>query len=181
MRLFLAIEVTGPALEQLVEVRDSLVGTITRQGVRFVRPDKLHLTLSFLGHVEADRVAQLQDALSNVKAESFELQLGQLGAFPNLDRPKVIWLGVGGGLNELAKLASQVAEVTEPFAERQEPQEYHPHITLARVSPGSREVGRMVQALPEVEAPATWRVSQFVLFNSRPDGAYEPLHRVPLC
>src|SRR5690348_9211006 len=147
MRLFIAIELTGPAKDEVLRVRARLLEAIARQGVRFVRPEKLHLTLAFLGNVEEGNLPDLKQELDAVSAPAFRLQLSSLGCFPDMRRPKVIWLGLDGDVEAIRALAANVAQRAKPFAPEMDEKPYSPHITLARVNPGSKEVGKMLQHL----------------------------------
>jgi 2'-5' RNA ligase len=63
MRLFVALEVGEPALSGVLGLQERLRQAITRQGVRFTRRERLHLTLSFLGNVDESRLDELKAAL----------------------------------------------------------------------------------------------------------------------
>jgi RNA 2',3'-cyclic 3'-phosphodiesterase len=180
MRLFVAIELSGPAKDTILEARAKLVEFASRQGVRFVKPEKLHLTLAFLGNVDERELGGLKAALDGFRGSGgIALQSSGLGGFPDLRRPKVVWIGMEGDVPKLSKLSEQVQEATRPFAPEQDEKPFSPHITLARVSPGSREVGRLVQHL-EIERGAEMPVNELGLYHSRPDGSYEKLHDVSL-
>jgi RNA 2',3'-cyclic 3'-phosphodiesterase len=180
MRLFVAIELSGPARDTVLDARAKLVEFATRQGVRFVKPEKLHLTLTFLGQVAEDRVENLKTALNGLSdSQGFTLISSELGGFPDLRRPKVIWLGMEGEIGKISELANRVQEITKPFAPEQDDKQFSPHITLARISPGSKDVGRIVQHLA-IEVGAEMPVTEIALFHSKSDGSYEKLHSVKL-
>ena len=181
MRLFVGIEISAAGREAILGVRERLVSLVARQGVRFVNPEKLHLTLAFLGNVDPKDLESLKAALSAVpKVCEVTLDLISIGAFPDMRRPKVVWIGLEGDLRSLAILAGNVTHAAKPFAPQLDEKPFSPHITLARINPGSKEVGRVL-AQAHIEPPAAKMVvDSFVLFHSRPDGAYEILHRVAL-
>ncbi|HWA82072.1 MAG TPA: RNA 2',3'-cyclic phosphodiesterase [Fimbriimonadaceae bacterium] len=182
MRLFVGIELSGAAKEAVLLARERLVTEVSRQGVRFVSPDKLHVTLAFLGQVDPDRLTQLMGSLVPVGAglTSFDVATGGLGAFPDMRRPKVIWLGLGGQLGVMAAVASNVKEAARPFAPELDDKPFQAHVTLARVSPGSPVVGSILRRLDLHPSGGEMRVEGFSLFHSRPDGTYEVLDRFQL-
>lgn len=181
MRLFVGIELAGRAREAVLEVHQKLTEVLPKQGVRFVRPEKLHLTLAFLGQVEESSVEQLKEALSGLsELPRFELVTTEVGAFPDMRRPKVLWVGLDGDLSALNTLAAATASAAKPFAPELDEKPFSPHITLARISPGSKEVGRLVHNLRFEECRAVLAVESATLFHSAADGSYIPLMRQPL-
>jgi 2'-5' RNA ligase len=181
MRLFVGVELVGPSREEILAVREKLVEALSRQGVRFVRPDKIHLTLSFLGDVDEDRLDDLKAALRSAATRTaFEVQVGEIGCFPDPNRPKVIWMGLQGEIEKLELLAAEVTGLAKPFASHHEEKPYSPHITLARISPGSKVVGRLLQAQHLIVNPAIFPIDSVTLFQSHPDGSYVVLERIGL-
>lgn len=170
MRLFLAISLSEGALQRACDVQTQLRSRITRQGVRFTAPHKIHLTLAFLGNgLEPDEADRTTGAAAPGDGP-LQLTLGGIGAFPGLARPKTIWLGVSGdGLSGLAgRVGAAFGLDPAPFAG---------HVTLARVSPASKAVGRLLQAfLREADrADVSWIAEELHLIASHPNGEYELL------
>jgi 2'-5' RNA ligase len=183
-RLFVGLELTEEARHQVVAIQDRLRAVATRQGVRFVRPEKIHLTLVFLGHLSEDSIPVLDTACIPVGERHlpFELTAQELGGFPDLRRPRVLWLGVGGETERLQALQADLALGLAPHVDLDE-KPFSPHLTLARISPGSKEVGRLAGGVAaEVGGGeiARWRASEVVLFESTADGRYEAVSRWPL-
>ena len=96
-----------------LELAQTQVGDLIRQigsaglrGVRLVRPEGIHLTLKFLGGVEAEKVPEVVDAVGKVsgKAAPFSLHTVEIGGFPWEDRARVVWVGVGRDLDALTGL-----------------------------------------------------------------------------
>lgn len=119
------------------ELRDRLAASVgawsadpRTDGLRWVEPANLHLTLAFLGPVDADRIHDISAALARlVEAHpAHAVPTGRLGAFPRPSSARVLWYGVadpGGALGTLARDVTLTLGL-EPV------EEYHPHITLAR-------------------------------------------------
>lgn len=132
-RLFLAVPLTEAVRETVAREIDEL----SREAwpVRWVNPDGAHLTLHFLGEVAPERAELLRLGLPPVVARhaAFDLRTSHLGVFPNLRRPRVIWLGLYGPAHRLASLQRDLgAALAElDFAVGDEP--FQPHITLGRV------------------------------------------------
>lgn len=134
LRLFVAVTLP-PA------VRDVLAGVIERlraadlRGVRTVAPDGVHITLKFLGNVDAGRVPALAEALSAAGegAGPFELALQGVGAFPDERAPRVLWAGVSGDTQALGALALRVDEACARLGFPRERRAFSPHLTIARL------------------------------------------------
>ncbi|HET9984819.1 MAG TPA: RNA 2',3'-cyclic phosphodiesterase [Longimicrobiales bacterium] len=137
MRLFIALNLEATERRRLADA----VAPLREAGlpVRWVDPDALHLTLKFLGEVPGDGVAVVEDVARRVAASvpPFDLRLGGIGAFPNLQRPRVVWMGVQAP-PELQRLQSalEAALVREGFPREERP--YSAHLTLGRLQPGAR-------------------------------------------
>lgn len=175
-RLFIALWPSAEATEQILDYQSALRTAITRQGVRFTAPDRIHLTLLFLG--DNQDTDQARERFLTIRPRSLDLTTGNLGAFPSMYRPRTIWLGVSAdGLEEHAgqitqALGSECAATEDPFV---------PHLTLARVSPGSKAVGRILMDNEQLLAPLSicWTTSELTLVESLPGGSYrivETLH-----
>jgi 2'-5' RNA ligase len=95
----------------------------------------MHLTLRFLGEINPDIVPDIDRVLETAAGEvsRFRLRLSGLGAFPNMSRPRVIWVGVGGDLELLGRLKKGIDRGLKPLGFPPEDRPFKPHITLGRV------------------------------------------------
>ncbi len=147
-RLFVAFSLPEPVKVELLQAQTVLRQALPERGVRWTTPDQFHLTLKFLGNVEAARVNALGQALAGV-ARSFgalSLRAEGIGFFPGARSPRVIWAGVRDAREDLPRLQQAVeAAVGEFTAEKPEPR-FSGHVTLGRVKQlGRREVERLVE------------------------------------
>ncbi|HVM97158.1 MAG TPA: RNA 2',3'-cyclic phosphodiesterase [Candidatus Acidoferrales bacterium] len=132
LRCFVAFDLAPNVLTKIGELQRQLAATDA--DVRWVRPEGMHATLKFLGRVKTDCLPRLQSALTAAVCEqsALRLQVRGLGAFPNLRRPQVLWVGfVGSGLQELARSVDAVAMTLGFEAENRA---FHGHVTLGRVN-----------------------------------------------
>lgn len=139
LRLFVAIELPDAVKNELGKLINALNAANTGN-VRCVRPEGVHLTLKFLGNIDSRRVDTLSEALTRAvgRHTAFSLQLGQAGAFPNLHRPRVLWVGIDGDMTALATLQADVEGELAGVGFAKEEREYNPHLTLARIRNGSQ-------------------------------------------
>lgn len=180
MRLFVAVDVPD-AIKDAVE-RDVVTPLRdTVPGARWSRPEGRHLTLKFLGEVAEDRVASAAEALQKAASAQagFGVAFDVFGGFPNVRRPRVLWLRIGDGSDDLAALAQAVEGALQPLGFPGEDRSFRGHFTLARFPKP-----RILESLPSVDVPtARWRVDEVTLFRSQlhPKGArYTALERFPL-
>ena len=146
---------------------------------RFERPEKLHITLAFLGWVDPEMVQSAAEAMKRVAREhnSFHLQLDRVGAFPHERKPRVVWVGShnqGPGFRDLSR-ALQTAYRELGFAFDKDAVA---HVTIARV----KEARNALPMLDGIE-PVKQNVKRITLFDSVPDKGttrYEVVQRAPL-
>lgn len=164
MRLFAGIELDNVTRETCVQTQDRLRGAAF--DARYEPVEKLHVTLAFLGRVEAERVSGIEAAIDAVAAHvsAFTLTLDKLGAFPHERRPRVIFVGSRAQGAEFRNLAMSLREPYEGMGFSFD-DDVVAHVTIARVKGGS------ARPLPLLDiAPAQLRVAELALFESLPDG-----------
>lgn len=181
MRLFFALELSDLVKEDL----QLLIGKLRPRvrGVRWVEPRAMHLTLRFLGEVEADQLGPLCAAarLAAAEAPSLSLRTDGLGMFPGKGRPKVIWVAVESDEEKLQALQAGLEEALHNARFGRQDHPFSPHLTLGRVEWGAdpRRDLEGVQAPP----PRRFETGEFLLVESRlgPAGShYEIRCRFPL-
>lgn len=133
MRLFLAV----PLPPRVVDLVARTTASLQREdwAIRWTAPGNAHLTLHFLGEVEPERTQLLRLALPEVIAQhdAFALRTADLGVFPNMKRPRVLWLGLYGPAHRLQTLRDAIGTVLKGLEFELDDKEFHPHITLGRV------------------------------------------------
>lgn len=128
------------AVNPSIEVERAIAALIDElrapgDGIRWARRTNLHLTLKFLGPaVEAAKIAALCPELERIAAETvpFDLAARTVGGFPNLDRPRVIWVGLEGA--QLAELARRVEDAAARCGFQREKRAFAAHLTIARLN-----------------------------------------------
>lgn len=132
-RLFLAVPLPPPVRELVGVLTEELAAE--RWPVRWVAAGGAHLTLHFLGETAPERAELLRLALPPAVArhQEFDLRTAGLGVFPNLRRPRVLWLGLHGPAHRLESLQRDLGESLKGLAFPVEEGPFHPHVTLGRV------------------------------------------------
>lgn len=176
MRSFVAFDVDEPVAAALRALQSVLRDS--GADVRWTRPEGLHLTLKFLGSVTPDRLAAIAIALRGALAAEIALPLrvASLGAFPDLQRPRVLWAGVTHP--DLPRLARQIDVGLAGLGFARETRALHPHITLGRVRSlsGWRSLRARIEA-HQVECFGVSMATSVALYRSdlQPDGAVHTL------
>lgn len=130
LRTFIAVKIPASAsLRQLIQEIGGLGSKL-----RPVSADNLHVTLKFLGETDAALVPKILAAAQSGLAPlaACDVRLTGMGAFPNLDRPSVFWVGIDDG-GKLAKMVRALDAALEPLGFPPEQRAFHPHLTVLRV------------------------------------------------
>lgn len=175
MRLFIALDPSEEQRGKLQALQLRLARSL--DGVKWVRPEGLHLTLKFLGEQQAEVVPSIAAAMRKAAASAgpFELQYGGAGVFPSPGRARIVWSGILGGAGETKNLAASLERelVKKGFPPENRP--FRAHITLgrARMPLPEKELLRLLDtegSFTTGPAPAT----SMRLYESRltPQGAH---------
>jgi 2'-5' RNA ligase len=176
-RLFVALEIPSAVRDgfgALIQELRAADASFSKNRARWVRPENLHVTLKFIGHVDSGKLDAIRAALVEVRLGSpVEVGFRGLGFFPNGKRPRVFWAGIEASPN-LAPLAAEVDARLARLGIPRETREFAPHLTLARFDPPGISEGLSVVA--EANAAREFgaaRTGEFHLFESktRPTGA----------
>ncbi len=134
VRSFIAIELPDELNLRLSQLQARLKSD-SQPWVKWVDPYSIHLTLKFLGNVAVSRIGEVTAAMKDAAGEisPFRLEVKELGAFPNLRRVQVVWVGFSGELDKLARLQQQIEESLAHLGFTRESRPFTPHLTLARV------------------------------------------------
>jgi len=135
IRLFVAIPVPEAIKENLSVVQRELRQLVPEASIRWTPREQIHLTLRFFGGVSSEALPELMGALKNTCESSppLNLQARGLGVFPPKRDPRVIWVGVYDGQNQLGSLQQRIENATAQFGEKPDEREFSAHLTLARI------------------------------------------------
>lgn len=181
IRTFIALDLPVGVRKALGELQEIFRKTGAHVG--WVKPDRIHLTLLFLGNVPEEEVPEIQSALDEAisSVRPFTLQAKGCGAFPSIKQMRVVWVGLQADNEILLTLQKRAEDAMVTLGFEREDRPFKPHLTLGRVK-GRRHLRELQEALMEhrsFEAEA-FDVGEAVLYKSelRPEGAqYTALHR----
>jgi 2'-5' RNA ligase len=137
-RCFISVDIENErVLDQIARIQSALLQT--RADLKLVNLSNIHVTLRFLGDVDASMVDLIHEEMKKVSFSPFELELKGMGAFPSLSRMNVIWVGVGSGLNELRNIFDMLEPGIRKLGFPPDRKGFSPHITIARVRSGRKK------------------------------------------
>jgi 2'-5' RNA ligase len=185
IRTFLAIEIPKEILEQFERLQYRLGRSMTGV-IRWAKPGSTHLTLKFFGNITERDIRNIDDVLK-AKAPAlgpFPIAVGTMGVFPNLNRPRVLWVGLTAGAKELTDMQADIEAALEAEGFPREERPYRPHLTVGRMKTDRRIEGleKSIESNKDFSA-GSFTAKEMILFRSdlRPEGpVYTPLARFKL-
>ena len=154
-RLFFAVNLSEETKKGIAK----LVEKIPKEKWRTVKPENLHITIRFLGHLQREDIAKIEEKACPLKEiDCFEATLNGIGHFKN----RIVWLGVGKGTDELNHLSKKLCNALGVREDR-----FHAHVTLAR-NRGSapEETDKLIEELRKQEFSKTVEVKSLDLMES---------------
>lgn len=185
IRSFLAFELP-PDIRRILERVSAEVKEFGLD-VRWVKVENIHLTMIFMGNVHQEKLSDMGDEIKEVceRYQAIEISINGIGFFPDMKRPRVLWLGLAGDLERLSRLRDDLQRHLARFGIKEEGRPFRPHLTLGRfrktISPEAR-LDELVRKYGNLKGP-NCSVGELVLFKSdlRPRGAeYTRLASWPL-
>lgn len=184
IRAFVAIDLHNNIKDVFRSVQAVLKSS--NADVKWTNPDSLHLTLKFLGNISQEEVVAVKTTLDKIslKFKSFEISLMNIGGFPRLDKPRVIWLGIDKGCSELESLAADLEDAFAGCGFKAEDRRFTAHLTLGRTR-SSKGVSDLISKIKsyELKSHAVSPVDKIILYQSTltPKGPiYTSLHEAML-
>jgi 2'-5' RNA ligase len=180
VRTFVAIEISPEVRTRAQKLITQLQAIDAK--VRWVDPAQVHLTLKFLGEIDLLEVPKICAAVTEVAAAlpPFSVRVNSAGAFPDLKRPRTVWLGIDDETEELAALHDQLEAALAKLGFRAENRRFRPHLTIGRVrgeGPGIAALAELIEEYRDYSAGVI-DVDEVILFSSeqeRGGPVHEPL------
>ena len=184
IRAFIAIELPAVIKSSIESIQARM--KLLDLPFRWVRMENIHLTLKFLGDIQETEVERIESALNGaveIKAP-FPLSAKGVGVFPEVRRPRVIWVGVYDVEKRLAGLQNDIDKQLHRIGYAKERRPFKGHLTIGRVKRAvdGKKLSNVLDSFRTFESPP-FQVDSFFLFRSnlKPEGPeYKKLIRVPL-
>lgn len=184
IRIFFAIDLPEQIKKQLEDVIALLKKNAKSHGIRWIKPENLHITLQFLPQVYSEHLPLLiQHVQSNIAHfnQIMKLTIGSLQLFPSPYRPRVIVLSITPQDN-LVKLSELIGAGIQNLNYEIEKRPFRAHLTLGRIK-YTQDVDLTFLSQLNIPEISTIEIKEVILFRSepQPDGSkYTVLERVTL-
>ena len=184
IRIFIAIEIPSSIKEKISDFQEELKKEHAR--ISWVKPDNIHITLKFLGNVTEDKIDAIGNAVEIAVAQikSFQIEITNVGAFPNYEKPRVIWVGAQSESDLLKITAKQIDNELHQLGFELEKRSFKAHLTLGRVK-GLHGIDGVINKLKQGQGfkGGSFKVHEIVVMRSdlKPTGAvYTSLKRITI-
>jgi 2'-5' RNA ligase len=185
VRTFIAVELPYEVKERAGRLIDRLRDTDAK--VKWVEPEALHWTLKFLGDVDIRETPAICAAVARAvePLAPFDVDAHGAGAFPDVHRPRTVWIGVGQGSEKMVELHDRIEAELAELGYRPEGRRFRPHLTIGRVRAsrqGIDELARRIEEHADFEGGLS-TVFEVVVFSSklsREGPTHEPLGHAEL-
>ena len=186
IRSFIAIQlapdVNRHSTRMLQRLRQS------NDGIKWVPTDNLHLTLKFLGDVDNTEVPDVCNVIHKVCSHHppFHLDFGGTGAFPSIERPRILYAGVEDSSGALTEIVNRLEKDLADLGFKPEPRDYMPHLTLGRTRGGSRRASGevlarlMAESETELGTMTVDSVQMFASFLDKQGPTYQVMDTIEL-
>ncbi len=189
IRAFLAVEFREDLRKHIAQVQQDLNQRFAREGskgvrISWVQPSSIHLTIKFLGDIDEQLVDSLHEAIATlIKSHStIQIPMERIGAFPHPHQPRLLWVGpsnqweCGEDAKRLVALHQAVEGCCRAFGFAPDDRPLSPHLTLARIKEGERQLGQTLSKNGVIDRPLSLKllpVETVVLMKSelRPTGS----------
>jgi 2'-5' RNA ligase len=178
VRLFIALSVPPDVREKIKGAQEELRHALLHARIRWTQVEQFHLTLRFLGDVEAQRWRSLCESFATAcrRFAPLKLRAAGLGCFPNARRPRVIWVGIEDATGRLAELQRMIQAATQDFTVEEAEPNFSGHVTLGRIKEIHRkETEVLARAIADAAQKSwgEWTAQHVEIFRSElsADGA----------
>lgn len=183
LRLFIAIDVPDEIREMISQFQKKLRSQDA--DIKWVKPSAIHITLKFLGNTAPSMVEPAGELIRQnlQQTSSFPVELKGTGTFPNDKKPRVLWIGIQQGADNLSQMAGGINHTLESIGFDREKRAYSPHLTIGRVR-SQKNIRSAVGAMHSMTFKGGIFTADEVLVmksDLQPGGAvYTPLKRIKL-
>lgn len=168
-RIFVAVDISDEARRTVAGYISDVKSKFPNIKVGWDRPEKLHLTLKFLGDTDENQLEKLKEITGKIAGQitNYKLQISETGVFPSPRKARVLWLGVQGDIEELQKINSILETGCEKIGFKKENRIYKPHLTIGRIREPHKARNLAKTHLENKIEPVSFEVSEIVIYESK--------------
>jgi 2'-5' RNA ligase len=147
IRSFIAFDMDNEAvLRKITDAQNLLVKT--GANLKLLKPENIHITMRFLGNITPPMVDKIFEEMKKVQFTPFDVKIQSVGAFPHLRYPRVVWVGITEGADQMRSIFSQLEPRLRKLGFAPDSKGFSPHLTIARVKSG-RKKAELVECISE--------------------------------
>lgn len=168
-RVFVAVDISHEARRKVAAYIETLRNAFPQVRTGWEKPEKLHLTLKFLGETNEDQLAELDKIVEEISDEvsNFKLRIAETGIFPNARNARVLWLDIKDEAGSLAKINDLLEAECEKIGFAKEKRRFVPHLTIGRVREPSRARDLAETHRQNIFEPVEFEISEIVIYESK--------------
>ena len=167
IRSFLAFPISGELKEKFEQILCDLQHTPA--DVKWVKPENIHLTLKFLGDLKKNDIEKVVSVVKEQcrRFQSITTYLNEIGAFPDLHHPKIVWGGIDDPDNEIQKIVEILENELVKLGIAKDDHPFKAHITLGRVK-SSKNLRNLIETIQQItiENKITQTFERIILYKS---------------
>jgi RNA 2',3'-cyclic 3'-phosphodiesterase len=168
LRTFVAVEIPDSVRQRAMD----LIAQCEALGVeaKWVGAEAMHVTLQFLGNVRENHIPMICRAIGRAVCDlpPFDVVCHGVGAFPNPQRPRVLWIGMTTGREELIQLQGRVTKALDELGFRGEARRFEPHVTVGRLRSAANQAADLAEFIAARQDfdGSVFDVSEVLVFSS---------------
>lgn len=168
-RIFAAVDISDEARRKVSTYIETLQNEFPRVRVGWDKPEKLHLTLKFLGDTDEKQLEMLIQIIEKISAgvSKFNLRIANTGVFPSVRKARVLWIDVFDEKGSLAEINAQIETKCEKIGFAREKRAFVPHLTIARIREPHKSKDLTEKHLQNAFEPVEMEVSEIVIYESK--------------
>ena len=168
-RIFVAVDISEEARRKTAVYIESLRRDFPNVRVGWEKPEKLHLTMKFLGDTDEIQLEKLKEICREIAVETskFCLRITETGVFPSARNARVLWIGVKDEKGTLLKINRKLEIEGERIGFAAEKRSFKPHLTIARLKEPRGSIELVEKHLEKYFEPAEFEVAEIVVYESR--------------
>ena len=146
MRVFISIEIYDESILKRIQTFQENLKIVAKP----TRINQIHFTLQFLGEIDEKKCERVKVVLSKISFPKFKLSLKGVSGFPNLNNPRIIWVGTDKGSQKLSEISKEIGMklATLGFKENKK---FKPHLTIFRIKKKIGNISSLMQECETVE------------------------------
>ncbi len=169
-RIFVALDISAEAIQKVSDYIEELKTEFTTVRVGWEKPEKLHLTLKFLGDTNENQLKTISEIVGEIAGQipKFNLQITETGIFPrNVRKARVLWIDVKDKAGSLARMNEMLETECAKVGFAKENRNYKPHLTIARLREPEKSLRLIERHLQKEFEPVGFEVGEILIYESR--------------